>query len=111
MNESEKTAEKTAIAAHLYITLRRKLNRVIDVEWLVRNEDYAREVIGMARQPGLEEVAHYADRMEELIFGKILRQRPVEPKPQAIPKIVDTPSQSSDVPSEDSAKQYIGSLR
>lgn len=109
MSESEKTAEKTAIAAHLYITLRRKLNRVIDVEWLVKNEDYACEVIGMARQPGLEEVAHYADRMEELIFGKILRQRPVEPKP--VTKIVETPSQSSEVPSEDSARQYIGSLR
>jgi hypothetical protein len=111
MNESEKTAEKTAIAAHLYITLRRKLNRVIDVEWLVKNEDYAREVIGMARQPGLEEAAHYTDRMEELIFGKIMRQRPAEPKPVTIPKIVETPSQSSEVPSEDSARQYIGSLR
>lgn len=110
MSENEKTAEKTATAAHLYITLRRKLNRVIDVEWLVKNEDYAREVIGMARQPGLEEVVRYADRMEELIFGKILMQRPVEPKLEVARKIVETPP-ASDVPSEDSASQYIGSLR
>ena len=104
-------SEKTAVAAHLYITLRRKLNRVIDVEWLVKNEDYAREVIGMARQPGLDEVAHYADRMEELIFGKILRQRPVEPKPEVVLKVVETPPPASDTPDEDSASQYIGSLR
>jgi hypothetical protein len=78
----------------------------------VKNEDYAREVIGMARQPGLEEVAHYADRMEELIFGKVLRQRPVEPpRPEVVLKVMETPLSASDVSGEDSASQYIGSLR
>ena len=32
-------SEKLAIAAHLHVAMRRKLGRVIDVEWVVRNDD------------------------------------------------------------------------
>ena len=39
MSDRDIAAEKTALAAHLYITFRRKLNRVSDVEGLVRNEE------------------------------------------------------------------------
>ena len=37
--------EKTAIAAHLYVSLRRVANRVIDIEWMAQNEEYARAII------------------------------------------------------------------
>ena len=105
-------SEKTAIAAHLYVTLRRKLNRLIDVEWLLKNEDYAREVIGMSRQQGLEDLAHYADRMEEMIFGRILVKRPIEPKLDVVPKIVAESAQSSHgSEGDESTKRYIGTLR
>lgn len=102
-------SEKLSIAAHLYVTLRRKLNRVIDVEWLLHNEDYAREVIKIVRQQGMEELAHYADRMEVLIFGKA-----PPPKPEPI-----MPDIMSDLPAEEEpeeedaaiASRYIGALR
>ena len=104
------TAEKLPIAAHLYVTLRRKLNRVIDVEWLLHNEDYAKEVIKIARQQGMEELAHYADRMEELIFGKVAPPRPA-PIVQNImrePPAVEEPEEDDSVAV---ASQYVGTLR
>ncbi|HZV97557.1 MAG TPA: hypothetical protein VFF74_01070 [Methylophilaceae bacterium] len=108
-------SEKTAIAAHLYVTLRRKLNRVIDVEWLVKNEEYARAVIGMARQNGLEELAHYADRMEELIFGKSIPVRHAEPAPVVPIRVVaEELTFDSHEPADNdgsTASQYIGTLR
>lgn len=104
-------SEKLSIAAHLYVTFRRKLNRVIDVEWLLHNGDYAKEVIRIARQQGMEELAHYADRMEELIFGKV-----APPLAQPMPI---TPEVMREMPSEDeleeddaaNASRYIGTLR
>lgn len=107
MNDRDNAAEKTAIAAHLYITLRRKTNRVIDVEWLVRNEDYAREVITLARKPGLEELASHINRLEELVFGK--------PKPVVAPAApapqVEEEDALEDLGLDTSVKQYIGTLR
>jgi hypothetical protein len=107
MNDRDNAAEKTALAAHLYITLRRKLNRVIDVEWLVRNEDYAREVITLARKPGLEELASHVNRLEELVFGK---PKPI-PAPLAPAPRVEEEDELDDLGLDTSVKQYIGTLR
>ena len=107
MNDRDNAAEKTAIAAHLYITLRRKLNRVIDVEWLVRNEDYAREVITLARKPGLEELASHINRLEELVFGK---PKPVQALVAPAPQ-VEEEDDLEDLGLDTGVKQYIGTLR
>ena len=107
MSDRDIAAEKTAIAAHLYITLRRKAYRVIDVEWLVRNEDYAREVIALARKPGLEELASHINRLEELVFGK---PKPVVAPPAPAPKFEE--EGDLEAPGLDGGvKQYIGTLR
>ncbi|HEU4708878.1 MAG TPA: hypothetical protein VFS17_06160 [Methylophilaceae bacterium] len=106
MNDRDSTAEKTAIAAHLYITLRRKLNRVIDVEWLVRNEDYAREIITLGRKPGLEELASYITRLDELMFGKPVVAAPLAPAPKIEPE-----SEREEEELLGSTRQYIGTLR
>ncbi len=66
MNESE----KMSIATLIYVAMRRQANRIIDVEWMLCNETYAREVIVLARKQGAPELQHYAERMEEAIFGK-----------------------------------------
>ena len=106
MNDRDSTAEKTAIAAHLYITLRRKINRVIDVEWLVRNDDYATEIIALARRPGLEDLASYINRLEELVFGKLIAA-PAEP---AL-KIAEEEDELEELDFNPGNKQYIGTLR
>lgn len=105
MSDRDIAAEKTALAAHLYITFRRKLNRVIDVEWLVRNEEYAREIIATARKPGMEELAAYINRLEELIFGK-----PVAVTKEPEPHFEEEPELEDEVTNTD-VKQYIGALR
>ena len=35
--------EKTSVAALISVILRRKLGRVVDVKWLIKNEAYAKE--------------------------------------------------------------------
>ena len=105
MNDRDSTAEKTAIAAHLYIAMRRKFNRVIDVEWLVRNEDYAREIIALAKRSGLEDLAAHINRLEELVFGKPVAV-PVEPAPK-----VEVEDEPEELDFNLGAKQYIGTLR
>ncbi|HEY8117699.1 MAG TPA: hypothetical protein VIE91_00520 [Methylophilaceae bacterium] len=105
-------SEKLSIAAHLYVTFRRKLNRVIDVEWLLHNDDYAKEVIRIARQQGMEELAHYADRMEELIFGKAAP--PLAQPVPIMPEIMrELPPPEDELEEDDAANasRYIGTLR
>ena len=41
-------SDKLGIAAHLHVAMRRKIGRVTDVEWLVRDATYAREIIRLA---------------------------------------------------------------
>jgi hypothetical protein len=110
-------AEKTGIAAHLYVSLRRSANRVIDVEWMSRNEEYAREVIQLARQQGSDELKHYADRYEELMLGTAA---PVPVPTPLKPAVVETRSDIGNMPVFDeaaeedmpsTASRYIGALR
>jgi len=105
MNDRDSTAEKTALAAHLYIAMRRKFNRVIDVEWLARNEDYAREIITLAKRPGLEDLAPHISRLEELVFGK---SAAVDAEPVAKLEVEDEPEE---LDLDLGSKQYIGTLR
>jgi hypothetical protein len=59
----------SAIATHLYVRLRRDGGRVIDAIWMTHNQDYAHEVLRIARSIPDDEVARLADRYEELMFG------------------------------------------
>lgn len=64
MNDSE----KLAIAAHLHVLLRRITGRVTDTEWMVRNSEYGRAMIALARQAAATEnrpeLADCAARLE-----------------------------------------------
>lgn len=105
MNARDSAAEKTAIAAHLYIALRRKFNRVIDVEWLVRNEEYALEIIALGRKPGLEELSAHLNRLEQLVLGK-----PTAALPENQAK-VEEDDELEDIELNLGGGQYVGSLR
>ena len=52
-------------AGRVYVLLRRETNRMIDVEWVSVDADYAREVIHLARATSLPELLELADRIEE----------------------------------------------
>lgn len=91
--------EKTAIAAHLYVALRRVANRVIDIEWMAHNEEYARAIIKFAVEQGNEELARQALRYQALLDG--------EPAPSEVPAKAETPAPLADTVK----KRYIGTLR
>ena len=62
--------EKLSAAALIGVILRRRINRTIDVKWLMENEAYAREIIKISREQKLEDLNGYADHLERLIFGE-----------------------------------------
>ncbi len=64
------TTEKLSVAALIGVILRRRINRTIDVKWLIENEAYAREIIKISREQKLEDLNEYADHLEKLIFGE-----------------------------------------
>lgn len=99
---------KLAIAGLIGATLRRKLNRVIDVEWLLHNEAYAREVMTIARKQGMAELTQYADRMEELFFGKVFATHAAHVAQEPMKKTFVVKEDENEVGIEN---QYIGTLR
>ncbi len=74
-------SEKLAIAARLHVLLRRKTGRVTDTEWLAVNAEYAAEMARFARlharEPGAEELAEWADRLEQAVCRTPPARRPL----------------------------------
>ena len=64
------SSEKVSVAALISVILRRKINRTIDVKCLVTNDAYAQEIIKLCREQGQNDLTEYADRLEQLTFGK-----------------------------------------
>lgn len=57
--------------------MRRKMGRVTDVEWLVRNAEYAQEIIRLAcQQTEHPEVADWGAKLRAMLFP-----RPAAPAP------------------------------
>jgi hypothetical protein len=87
-------SEKMAVAAHLHVLMRRKMGRVTDVEWLVRNAEYAQEIIRVAcQQSEHPEVADWGARLRAALFPK--------------PPPAQAPASVSKAP----AARYVGGLR
>ncbi|WP_020167987.1 MULTISPECIES: hypothetical protein [Methylotenera] len=62
-------SDKVSLAALISVILRRKINRTIDVVWLISNEVYAREIIQLCHAQGLTELSEYADHLNKVMFG------------------------------------------
>jgi hypothetical protein len=86
--------EKFAVAAHLYVLLRRKLGRAIDTVWMVQNTEYAREILRIARGHTDADIDKLVDRFEALMSGTVSTARPAAVPEQPV-----------------AAGKYIGSLR
>jgi hypothetical protein len=103
-------SEKLAIAAHLHVALRRKLGRVTDVEWMVRSDEYAREIIRLAlAEPGQPELHQLARRMEHALF----EQRPASTPARRPTSPLAAPAQPEPEPPvpPGEPRRYIGRLR
>ncbi len=91
-------SEKFSLATHLYVRLRRTANRVIDAVWMARNDEYAREILGLARSFDDPELLSLVERFENLMPG-------------GTPPRAPAPSRPSAPAPRDSNQSYIGKLR
>lgn len=117
------STEKLSVGALIGVILRRKINRTIDVKWLVENEDYAREIIGLCRDQGQDDLNEYALHLEKLMFGensitpltspkvKVVAE---EPSKRDVTDWAHEPDPESETDEEEGmidASKYIGGLR
>ncbi|MDI1362339.1 hypothetical protein [Methylotenera sp.] len=71
MADTLHSTEKVSVAALISVILRRKISRTIDIKWLVENEAYAKNIIALSRDQGLNDLNEYVDHFEILMFGKL----------------------------------------
>lgn len=60
-------SDKFAIAARLYVQMRRKVNRSIDTMWMVQSNEYAREILRIAREQTDTDLHQLANHFEALM--------------------------------------------
>lgn len=82
--------DKFAIAARLYVQLRRKTNRSIDTVWMIHNGEYAREVLRMAREQADDDLLMLAGQFEKLIGTAPPAAAPVDSAPVAMKSYIGT---------------------
>src|SRR5574343_1378679 len=100
-------SEKLAVAAHLHVVMRRKIGRVTDVEWMVQNADYAREVIRVAlAESAHPELVEWGQRLQAALFPAPVADRAGPPSGFADSRLGRS-SRSAPAP----APRYVGSLR
>ena len=98
----------TSLATHLYVRLRRDGGRVIDVIWLMRNQEYAREILRLARSIPEPELEKLTDRIEELIFGT---RGAGAPRPAAAAPAPSAEPTEAQLSSLSATGRYKGGLR
>lgn len=110
--------EKISVAALISVILRRKAGRTIDVQWLIKDTTYAREIINLSRSQGLDDLTGYANKLEALLFeNKTLNStvKPIKAESNKIPlerRIVLEEDLDEDVnETKIDLSKYIGHLR
>lgn len=102
--------ERMAVAAHLHVALRRKAGRVTDTDWVAVNDEYAREVVRLARAKAQEladaGLAELANRLELLL--QPASTRTVPPLAQ---RLAQGLRQEAARAEGDEGGRYIGGLR
>ena len=106
------SSERVAIAAHLHVALRRKAGRVTDTDWMASNDEYAREIVRVARakahEDGDEALAELANKLAmQLQPGA--SKAPATPLVERVAQTLRPPSLAPSEPEDPS--RYIGGLR
>ncbi len=107
-------SDKLGIAAHLHVALRRKIGRVTDIEWLMRDATYAREIIRLAlAERDHPDLQGWALKLQAALFppepartGKAAHSGPM-PLDVATPASPDAPLR----PAQGLLGRYVGGLR
>jgi hypothetical protein len=102
-------SEKISVAALISVILRRQAGRTIDVQWLVKNKDYAREIINVSREQDLPDLNAYADKLELLTFGRNLETQALAESNIDNSTPMFTPGDDQDAKLD--VNKYIGHLR
>jgi hypothetical protein len=55
--------ERTAVAAHMHVLMRRRVGRVTDVEWMAKNREYALEIARLAAGSEHEDLRAWAGKL------------------------------------------------
>ncbi|KOR31617.1 hypothetical protein TI05_12455 [Achromatium sp. WMS3] len=67
------SSEQLRLAAQIHLLLRRATGRVIDIEWLAVNAEYAKEIIRVIRlhtaDDPMSTLAQLADEFEQIMFS------------------------------------------
>ncbi|GAA6142647.1 hypothetical protein [Hydrogenophaga sp. 5NK40-0174] len=99
--------DRMAAAAHLHVALRRKTGRIIDTEWMVCNDEYARAMVDYARskahEEGDEDLLALANRLD----AQLRHSRPVTSRTAPAPASASMAAQARDSLSH----RYVGRLR
>jgi len=100
-----------AIAARLHVVMRRVVGRVTDVDWMVRNREYAREVVRVARLQTDAELLALADKFEAAL-GQVrapdATTRRANAAAEARERAAATPPETHVMPA---VPRYVGRLR
>lgn len=95
-------SDLVAMGAHLHVQLRRKTGRVIDVDWLISNAEYASVIIALAKAnavtQGAPELEIWATRFERALQRV---KRPRKPLLSALAIAGATQLERQIVPSQD----------
>ena len=104
-----------AIAARLYVAMRQKLGRITDVQWMLKNAEYADEVIRLAKSQVGTEMADLAEKFAASLASQIERTNggvlnSQTPASNADPRV--GPAKPSELAGqEEPAHRYVGRLR
>ena len=111
------SSDKVSVAALISVILRRKINRTINVKWLVQNDAYAQEIIKLCREQAQDDLTEYADRLDQLTFGKSSAPAPsfaVTESLKAKPALVeydDVEDEFDEAEDKLDTSKYVGGLR
>ncbi len=108
-------SDQFVLQTRLFVIMRRELARVIDLEYLRRNREYATEIMTLAEDsadPDLVDVARKLRKIMELPAHPTAKRvaEEVELAPPPMAKVIPLPPQDAPaaIPVQ---KTYVGSLR
>lgn len=115
-NEVLVNAEAFTIATQMYVRLRRVCGRVIDVMYLVNNQDYAKHVLDIALDTQDPELQRFVARLSPLIALYPEASSPVLENNLNVEKDMVSDAYSMEVTEEEIYQaqvhhHYIGALR
>lgn len=73
-------SDRLAIAARMHVLMRRVTGRVIDTDWLAANEEYAAEILRLAREHGRRHGQPELSRCADELAHALAHAGPEEPR-------------------------------